>query len=101
MCAGSPPILTYNHSFTGDFTIEDVSFGPRTPVLCNIRWLPVSEEAEGDPVFDVTCESDFVFQAEVRFTLSTALSGVPVSLTLEVDEMVGKARWGCEKLGYS
>lgn len=94
------PVKLPKPAFVGDFKIEDISFGPRTPVLCNMRWVPVSDEGRGDPVFDVTCESDFIFQAEIRFTLSTTLSGVPVSLTLEVDELIGKSRWGCEKLWY-
>jgi hypothetical protein len=91
------PVKTPKPKFIGDFVIENISFGPRTPVLTHMRWVPVQSASSGDPVYDVTCESDFVFAAEIKFTISTSISGVPVALTLEINEMIGKVRWGCEK----
>ena len=56
----------------GEFVIKDISFGPKTPVMTNMQWIPVADEASGDdPMFDVKCVSDFTFQADMCFTITT------------------------------
>lgn len=64
---------------------------------------------DGDPEYDVVCSADMVFESRLRFSVTTTLwvnwprerfASLQVSLSLEVEEVVGKVRFGVEK-GHS
>jgi hypothetical protein len=93
-------------NFIEDFRVTDVKFSEQPPLLSNIQWMPITDESQGNPFYDVVCTADMVFESKLQFSVSTVVwinwprehfASVPLSLTLEVAEVVGKVRFGVEK----
>lgn len=92
--------------FIDAFRVGDLSFDERPPLFSNIRWLPITCPADGDPLYDVVCSANMSFESSVRFTVSTTVwinwprdhyASLPISLSLEVTQVKGKIRFGVEK----
>jgi hypothetical protein len=99
--------------FIDVFCVDKVKFGLLPPLLFNVKWSPLSRSNSEDNIninskdidFDVECIGDLSFKSGIKFHVSTKLTAnwpmngytIPVSLEIEIVEIIGRVKFGVKK----
>lgn len=89
--------------YVSEFVVQEISFGSVPPLLSDVQWSPLSGVGAEQPTdYDVSCTAHLSFRSGVRIKISTSIwctkfASIPVTFLLEIEEIIGRVRFGVDR----